>query len=113
MQDASAWETVGRGPTATAFVRHEYGPDGESLWRARYVVRYDDANRRWHGAGPLPLGARWPGDTRDLESIARIVVREAIVAGFDGRRPTLDRIVHVLGGDGLDEDDAAPSVSTR
>lgn len=91
-----AWRVVGRGATSTALCRRDRDRSGRAVWRVRCETRRRVPNPRWHGAGPLPLGARWAGDTRDLAHLVEVTAREALVPGAPHAPPSVDLIVAAL-----------------
>nr|UMO78180.1 hypothetical protein [Pandoravirus belohorizontensis] len=90
------WRVVGRGATSTALCRRDRDRSGRAVWRVRCETRRRVPNPRWHGAGPLPLGVRWPGDTRDLAHLVEVTAREAFVPGAPHALPSVDLVVAAL-----------------
>ncbi|AGO85818.1 hypothetical protein psal_cds_1395 [Pandoravirus salinus] len=102
----NAWHVVGRGATGTALCRRDRDPNGRAVWRVRCETRRRVPNPQWHGAGPLPLGARWAGDTRDSTHLVEISVRETLVPGPWHARPSVDLVVAALAAA-----DSTPSIA--
>lgn len=90
------WHVVGRGSAGTALCRRDRHRNGRAVWRVRCETRRRVPNPRWHGAGPLPLGARWAGDTRDSPHLVETTVRETLVPGPCHVRPSVDLVVAAL-----------------
>lgn len=91
------WMVVTQGPTTRVTCRREGDRDGQPLWRVRCASLRYVANPRWHRAGPMPLGARWNGDTRDIARLAETIVREvSVVSSSATEPPSADAIAAAL-----------------
>ncbi|WBR15031.1 hypothetical protein pkur_cds_857 [Pandoravirus kuranda] len=91
------WTLISQSAMGTTKGRREGDRDGQTMWRVRCSTPRHVANPRWHRAGPMPLGARWAGDTRDAASLVETTVREIHVATTsDTRPPSADAIAAAL-----------------
>ncbi|AVK77597.1 hypothetical protein pmac_cds_909 [Pandoravirus macleodensis] len=96
------WTLISQSPMGTTECRRENDDDRRALWRVRCTTPRYVANPRWHRAGPMPLGARWAGDTRDVACLVEMDVREvSVVSTSSTIPPSPDAIAAALVVSGL------------